>query len=70
MPDFAPDGQPYLFLLADTIQCFGHHGADCDGQGRGQQRRASTTYGWRAGLHCPRCIINKLTQPDLFRCGE
>ena len=22
MPDFAPDGQPYLFLLADTIQCF------------------------------------------------
>ena len=22
VPDFAPDGQPYLFLLADTIQCF------------------------------------------------
>ena len=20
--DYAPDGQPYLFLLADTIQCF------------------------------------------------
>jgi hypothetical protein len=22
VPDFAPDGQAYLFLLADTIQCF------------------------------------------------
>jgi hypothetical protein len=22
VPDFAPDGQPYLFLLAGTIQCF------------------------------------------------
>jgi hypothetical protein len=22
VPDFAPDGQPYLFLLAETIQCF------------------------------------------------
>jgi len=22
VPDFTPDGQPYLFLLADTIQCF------------------------------------------------
>jgi hypothetical protein len=21
-PDFAPDGQAYLFLLAGTIQCF------------------------------------------------
>lgn len=22
VPDYAPDGQAYLFLLADTIQCF------------------------------------------------
>ena len=22
VPDYAPDGQPYLFVLADTIQCF------------------------------------------------
>lgn len=22
VPDFAPDGQPYLFLMAGTIQCF------------------------------------------------
>jgi len=22
VPDYAPDGQPYLFMLADTVQCF------------------------------------------------
>jgi hypothetical protein len=22
VPDYAPDGRPYLFMLAGTIQCF------------------------------------------------
>ena len=70
-PTLRPTVSPICSCSPTRSNASCHHGADCDGQGRGQQRRASTTYGGRAGatlsaLHHQQTWIH----PDLFRCGE